>query len=157
MHAHNELITSLYHRLVGSCDDIPLSSFVFLSRPFWDSPAICSSLFLATSVQGGLEEDANELENAITQAVAELKWFKPDSKIQGTVYNLIRSRFHACDLISTMQRRCSKYFSIDACSIDFLQVFSVANALGSQDGFSMLKTVLGAWITNRRIQAESRP
>ena len=95
MHAHNELITSLYHRLVGSCDEVPLSSFSCLSRPFWDSPAICSSLSRATSVQGGREEDASELENAIAQAIAELKRFKPDGKIQGTVYNLIRSRFHA--------------------------------------------------------------
>ena len=60
-------------------------------------------------------------------------------------------------LINTIKKRCLKYFSADPNSIDFLQVFSIANALGTQVSFSMLKTVLGAWITHRRVQAEPRP
>ena len=36
-------------------------------------------------------------------------------------------------------------------------MFSIPNALGNQVGFSILKTVLGAWITYRRVQAEPRP
>ena len=111
----------------------------------------------ANYTQGGLEDDTSEVEIAISQAIAEIRRFRPNGKIQGAVYNLIRDRFHACDLTHTMQRRCVKYFSIDARSIDFLQVFSIANALGAQVGFSMFKTLLGAWITNRRIQSDVRP
>eukprot|EP00973_Karenia_brevis_P001950 266102-Karenia_brevis.AAC.1 len=52
MHTHSDIIHPLYLELLGSCDDLPLSSFPSLSRPFWDSPAICSTLYRAAQGQG---------------------------------------------------------------------------------------------------------
>ena len=117
LHSHRDLISTMFHRLFGSCDHIPLSDFSNFSRSFWDSPAICATIFKANSVPYGAGDDAGELETAINSAITEIQRFRPNGKIQGAVYNIIRDRFHACNLIHTMQRRCSKYFSIDAHSI----------------------------------------
>ena len=80
---------------------------------FWDSPAICASL-LRASGQGSHDEDANELSCAIAQTVDEVNRFKTNGKNQAAVYKLIRGRFHACDLIRKIHKRCLKYFSFDA-------------------------------------------
>ena len=158
MHAHQDIITPLYHQLLGSCDNLPLSSFPLLSRPFWDSSAICSNIFRASKGQGFSDDDA-DLAVLINKTVQEVSSNRAKGKVQSAIYNLIRSRFHSCDLFKTIINRCNKYLSITLNSneIDFLQVFSVANALGSQVGYSLLKTVIGAWITNRRIQSNERP
>jgi len=158
MHVHHEVITPLYLQLLNACDCLPLSSFGLLSPSFWDSPAICANIYQASKGQGFSDDDA-ELASLISKTIQEVSSHRAKGKVQSAIYNLTRSRFHSCDLFKTLINRCNKYLSITLNSneIDFLHVFSVANALGSQVGYSLLKTILGAWITNRRIQSTERP
>ena len=70
--------------------------------------------------------------------------------------------FLKCPLRPTLLRRCSEYLSTDLfpsssfAQVDPFQIFHISNLMGNQISVALLKTLLGSWITARRVQATSR-
>ena len=156
IHKHTSLIHPLYIQLLDSCNDLPLSSLPSLARSFWDSPAIVSNLVNTSKGQGLNDKDEIELAELISSVTDAIE--AENGKIQKGVYFLLRDRLHQADLYTTIAKRCTKYFvaNDDYIAVDWAAIFAVAVNLGSQVAFSYLKTILGAWVTSRRIQHPSR-
>ena len=124
--------------------------------PLYGSPAIASTLFLSSQGHGVDDDHEDEvarvIQNAIDAAHATL------GKVQREVYHGLRSHLYPSTLQDTLIWRCCKYFPSDCdySQIDFSASFQIACKLGSQVAFSLLKTLLGAWITHRRVQLNPR-
>ena len=147
-HKHKHIIFPLYAQLLDSCECLPLSTLPNMSRAFFDSPALVSTLVQTYKGQRVDDDDEDSFAEIIQQVIDETE--REQGKLQRNIYSLVRDRFHQSDLANTFKRRCNKYLSCHAynyTSLDWPAIFSVARCLGAQIAFSPLKTTLGSWIT----------
>ena len=159
LNANSSLIHLLHRDLLNSIDDLPLASASSLSRAFWsDEPIILNISNGSTScaLDHSLSEDVALITSAVSAAVA------ANSKVQRNVYQVLAENFLKTPLRPTLLRRCAKYLSTDLfpsssfAQVDFFQIFHISNLMGSQVSVALLKTILGGWITARRVQTTAR-
>ena len=85
------------------------------------------------------------------------------SRVRKHVYNILSQHLLNLSLRPTFMRRCNKYLATDIfpgsafSSVDYFQVFHLANQMGNQTRIAYLKTLLGGWVTFRRVQSALRP
>ena len=132
---------------------------LLLTRSFWQGDPIFLCILQGSercTLDRSLEEDHVLISSAVAAAVA------ADAKVQKHVYKVLSDFFFNCPLQPTLIRRCSKYLSSDLflfssfVLVDFFQVFHISSLMGNQIRIVLLKTLLGGWITARRIQASAR-
>ena len=104
------------------------------------------------SLPFGSSNDASIIASAVDAASSR------SLSVQKYVYHTLAQRFNHTDMLTTLVKRTTKYLSEDSDGrsfdeIDFHQVFFLANQLGHQVTVAVLKTLLGAWVTNRRVQS----
>ena len=80
-------------------------------------------------------------------------------KIQHEVVRAITPVFHASDLQSTFARRACKYLFVEELPVqmpNWSNVMQLSSMMGPQVACSVFKTLIGGWISNRRIQSPMR-
>ena len=153
---HRSFVNNLFHQLIESLEHLPLALREHMARPFWDSPAIVCNIY--NGARGlDIQADGTFL-HLIDSAIARAN--DSDHKIQRAVYTELMQVAHSSDLLATIHRRACKYLASDdpfpANDIDWTSVLSSSAGLGSQVACSVLKTLIGDWLTARRLQAAKR-
>ena len=152
-------IQRLHKDLLNWIDDLPLACASRLSRTFWSDGPIVLNILNGSSqcaLDPSLSEDSDLIGSAVSAAVA------ANAKVQRHVYRVLAENFSNCPLRPTLLRRCSEYLSSDLfpsssfSQVDYFKIFHISNLMGNQIRVAYLKTLLGSWITARRIQTTSR-
>ena len=156
MNANFPLIQRLHRDLLNSIDDLPPASAHRLSRAFWSDDPIILNILQGSShcaLDTSFAEDNDLIGSAVSAAVT------ANAKVQRHVYRVLADNFLKCPLRPTLIRRCSKYLSTDlfpasSCAQNnFFDVSHIANLMSNQIRIASSKTLLGGWLTARRLQA----
>ena len=154
MNKHSELVNVSISELANTLDDLPLVGVDRRARIFWGWPPIAVSIRDGAK---GLELADPSIQSIINSSVADAA--AAGAGVQRAVYRNVYTFLHSGSLVPLLVKRCEKYLQEDNfcyTSVCWSDCFHLAHSMSGHVAVVLLKTVTGAWITNRRTQAPAR-